>query len=194
MQTSEQLIAVYVDGKSYSFKRGGAGAGSIYGGPLTRRVSGCAFGPARLHHVATLGSASVPSLSTPPRYVSSLPLVYGFRFDGCVLEYRFEANEIDVLHIAPDRSADDWPYLDYPPLLPYIPIEAQAPVRQDWKAFVAQFPMDADEQPAELVAVVPPALLIGQSLWGPDGDQEGVCVVFECDIARGLVRSYNICG
>lgn len=34
MQTMEQLVAVYVGGRSYSFRRGGAEAGSIYGGPL----------------------------------------------------------------------------------------------------------------------------------------------------------------
>jgi hypothetical protein len=33
MQVMEQLIPFYIDGKSYSFRRGGAEAGLIYGGP-----------------------------------------------------------------------------------------------------------------------------------------------------------------
>lgn len=195
MQSTEQLIAVYVDGKSYSFRSGGANAGSIYGGPLTQTVSGRPFGPARLHHVASLSAASLPFLGAPPRYVFNLPLVYGFRFDGCELTYRFAPNELEVLRISPDKSSEDWPYLDYPPLLPYIPVEAEPPVTQTWAAFASQFGIfsDAGEQPAELVAVVPPAFLIGQSLWGRDGDLEGVFIVFECDIARGLVRSFNVC-
>jgi hypothetical protein len=130
MQATEQLIAVYVGGRSYSFRRSGADAGSIYGGPLTHTVTGCQFGPARLHHVASLTPASLPFLGEPPRYMSSLPLVYGFRFDGCELEYRFTPTGIEVLRISPDRSPEDWPYLDYPPLLPYIPVEADPPVMQ----------------------------------------------------------------
>lgn len=193
MQTTEQLIAVYVDGKSYSFRRSGSGAGSVYGGPMTQTVTGRAFGPARLHHVASLSPSSIPFLREPPRYVFSLPLVYGFRFDGCSLEYRFEPSTIEIVHISPDKSPEDWPYPDYPPLLPYIPVETE-PITQDWKTFASQFPMFSEEQPAELVAVVPPAFFTGQSLWGRDGDLEGVCVVFECDIARRLVRSYNVCG
>ena len=193
MQTTEQLIAVYADGKSYSFSRSGPAAGSIYGGPLGQTVTGCPFGPARLHHVASLSPSSLPFLGAPPQHVSSLPLVYGFRFDGCELEYRFEPNEIEVLRISPDRSAQDWPYPDYPPLLPYIPVEAAPPITQDWKAFASQFSIFSEEPPAELVAIVPPAFLIGQSLWGRDGDLEGACVVFECDITRRLVRTYNVC-
>lgn len=49
--------------------------------------------------------------------------------------------------------------------LPYIPVEAGPPITQDRKEFASQ----------------------------RDGDLEGACVVFECDIARQLVRSYNIC-
>lgn len=194
MQDMEQLIAVYVGGKSYSFRRGGAQAGSIYGGPLPQTVTGCSFGPSRLHHVASLSPVSLPFLGEQPRYVFSLPLVYGFRFDGCSLEYRFEPNRIEVLQISPSRSSDDWPYVDYPPLLPYIPVEAEPPMTQDWKAFASQFGMFSDEQPAELIAVVPPAFLTGQSLWGRDGDLEDTCVVFECDITRRQVRAYNVCG
>ena len=193
MQTAEQLVAVHVDGTTYSFSRSGDKAASIYGGPLMRSVTGCSFGPARLHHVASLSDTSLPALG-PPRYVFSLPLVYGFRFDDCSLEYRFDTNEIEVLRISPGKSLVDWPYHDYPPLLPYIPIEVQSTITQDWKAFSSQFPNLPKEQPAELVAVVPPAFLIGQSLWGRDGDLEGVCVVFECNLSLKLVRSYNICG
>jgi hypothetical protein len=101
MEIMEQLIAVYVGGKSYSFRRSSAEAGSIYGGPLRETVTGCSFGPSRLHHVASLGHLSLPLLGDPPRYVFSFPLVYGFRFDGCLLEYRFEPTKIELLRFHP---------------------------------------------------------------------------------------------
>lgn len=193
MQTSEQLVAVHVNGMTYSFSRGDSESDSIYGGPLERVVSGCAFGPARLHQVASLSASSLPVLGAP-RYVFELPLVYGFRFDGCSLEYRFETNEIEVLRISPDKSTEGWPYHDYPSLLPYMPIQAVAPIQQNWELFASEFPNLPQDQPAELVAVVPPAFLIGQSIWGRGGDLEGVCVVFECDLSQKKVRSYNVCG
>jgi hypothetical protein len=193
MHAPEQLVAVHVNGMTYSFSRGNSEAGSVYGGPLERSVGGCTFGPARLHQVASLSASSLPILGAP-RYVFELPLVYGFRFDGCSLEYRFQTNEIEVLRISPEISTEGWPYPDYPALLPYIPIEAALPTPQDWEAFASGYPNLPDEQPAELVAVVPPAFLIGQSLWGRGGDLEGVCVVFECDLSEKKVRSYNVCG
>jgi len=193
MQASEQLVAVHVNGMTYSFSRSDGEADSVYGGPLERAVSGCVFGPARLHQVASLSASSLPVLSAP-RYIFELPLVYGFRFDGCSLEYRFETGAMEVLRISPDTSTEGWPYHDYPPLLPYIPIEAASPIQEDWEAFSSQFPNLPEEQPSELVAVAPPAFLIGQSLWGRSGDLEGVCVVFECDLSEKKVRSYNVCG
>lgn len=191
MQNTEQLIAVYADGKSYSFRRGGPHAESVYGGPLSQTVTGCAFGPARLHHVASLSASSLPLLQAPGRVVFNLPLVYGFRFEDCLLDYRFDVGEVEVLRILPDESSEDWPYLDYPALLPYIPIEAEPPIEQDWTEFALQFSMFSEKPPAELVAVVPPAFLTGPSLWGPHG--EGVSVVFECDLSRKIVRTYNVC-
>ncbi|HEY8359902.1 MAG TPA: hypothetical protein VIL30_20795 [Ramlibacter sp.] len=160
---------------------------------MNHAVTGCTFGPARLHQVASLSASSLPVLGAP-RYVFELPLVYGFRFDGCSLEYRFETNTIEVLRISPDTSTEGWPYHDYPPLLPYVPIDAAPPIQEDWESFASRFPNLPEEQPAELVAVVPPAFLIGQSLWGRGGDLEGVCVVFECDLSEKKVRSYNVCG
>jgi hypothetical protein len=50
-----------------------------------------------------------------------------------------------------------------------------------------------EEQPAELVAVVPPPATIGVSLWGRTGDAEQVAVVFECDLDAKEVTAYNVC-
>lgn len=193
MQNTEQLVVVHVGGLTYTFSRGVVESMSFYGGPLERAVIGCTFGPARLHQVASLSPSNLPVLGDAP-WIGELPLVYGFRFDGCSLEYRFETNTIQVLHISPESSTEGWPYHDYPPLLPYIPITATQPISEDWDAFASRFPNLPEEQPAELVAVVPPAFLIGQSLWGRSGDLEEVCIVFECYLSEKRVACYNVCG
>lgn len=168
MASSEELVAVHMDGRTYSFARSDSEARSIYGGPQERTLKGARFGPARLHHIATLTSGSLPQLGAP-KYIFSVPLVYGFRFEGCELEYVFDTNEIDVRRIAPHESSEEWPYPDYPPLLPYLPIDVVSDQIEDWDTFSARFPNLPEAQPAELVAVVPPPLEIGQSLWGRSG-------------------------
>lgn len=194
MQTAEHLLAMYADGKSHYFRRGDAVEGSVFGGSLRHAVTGSPFGPAGLQQVASLDLSSPPFVNASIKSVSSLPLVYGFQFDGCVIDYRFDADEIEILQIAPDKSAADWPYPDYPAALPCIPIIADAPIPQDWLAFSSQLPLFHEKPPAEMVVVVPPAFQIGQSLWGKEGDAEGVCIVFECDLARRTIRAYNVCG
>jgi hypothetical protein len=191
MYSTELLIAVHVNGMTYSFNRVEEGH-SIYGGPFEYSVSGCAFGPERLHQVAFVSTSTLPVVGTS-RYYFGLPLIYGFRFDGCDLKYRFSDSEIEVLSISPSKSSDDWPYYNYPALLPYLQIEANTPLAEDWDSFASNFPNLPEEQPAELVAIVPPALQIGHSLWGKGGDSEGVCIVFECDLSTKIVHSYNIC-
>jgi hypothetical protein len=193
MNPPEQLVAVHVDGMSYSFHRADRRTGSVYGGPLQQTAGGATLGPARLHHLASLSAADLPQLGAP-HSLFHLPLAYGLRFEGCSLEYRFTSDAIEVLRISPNQSSADWPYFDYPPLLPCLPIEAAPPVAEDWASFASRFGGLSDTQPAELVAVVPPAFLTGHSLWGRVGDLEGVCVVFECELSQKLVRAHNVCG
>ena len=45
----------------------------------------------------------------------------------------------------------------------------------------------------ELVVVVPPISDLGMSLWGDDGDAEGVQIIFRCDVQSWRVRVYNEC-
>ncbi|MDB5913063.1 MAG: hypothetical protein JWP22_1738 [Ramlibacter sp.] len=193
MSPPEQLLAVHLDGRSYSFHRSERHTGSFYGGPLQQTVTGATLGPARLHHVASLVTSSLSEIGAPRR-VFDLPLAYGFRFEGCSLQYRFTKDTMEVLDITPHQSSADWPYFDYAPLLPYLPIEAAPSAIEDWNGFAARFPGLPHAQPAELVAVVPPAFLTGHSLWGRAGDLAGTCVVFECELSQNLVRSYTVRG
>ena len=192
IDASEELLSVFCDGKTFSFVRSNRDAGSTYGGRLDEKVSGCTFGPRRLHKLGQLTASSISGLSSP-RNVFGLPLVYGFHFDGCLLKYGFGANTVEVLSISPAQSSEDWPYINYPPLLPRLPIEALPPRIEQWRQFSERFPNLPTTQSADLIAVAPPVFTIGHSMWGPSGDHEGVSVVFECDLGQQIVTSYNVC-
>jgi hypothetical protein len=143
-----------------------------------------------LHLIAVLAGGHIPNARMVGRAV---PLVYGLRFDGCVVRYRFAADGISIDSLAPAVPAEDWPYRDYPSVLPYVPLEVGDSRQSTWEAFAANFPNLAAEQPAELVALVPPAMTLGVSLWGPDGDAEDTTIVFECDLEARSIRAYNTC-
>jgi hypothetical protein len=189
----EELLRVYFDGHTYSFSCSPwQPHNSMYGGPLEDTISGCTFGPRKLHRVAELSSGSFPEFGA--RHIFSLPLIYGFTYDGCSLKYRLDAGKIELLRITPSESSEDYPYPDYPVLLPYLSIASEPPRAESWEQFVEQLPNMSSFQPAELVAVAKPAFTIGHSMWGKFGDFEGVSVVFSCDLKTKSVHAYNVCG
>ena len=188
----ETLIVVHTQGCSYYFEPGQQSSESIgksiYGGPLGLPLTGVAAGPAPLHHIATLSAAQLPMLGS-----TSLPLLYGFQYSGCELRYQYSTQAVDVQSLDPSESTEDWPYEDYPAQLPRLALTLAKTQAESWQEFSARYPNLVAQQPAELVAIIPPALTIGQSLWGEDGDAEEVCVVCECELSQHTVHSYNIC-
>lgn len=188
----ETLIVIHHQNLTYFFEAGeqdpvSANATSVYGGPLCHNLSGCSFGPAPLQHIATLSPAQLPMLR------HSLPLLYGFQYSGCELDYQHSASSVQLLDISPSQSNGDWPYENYPALLPLLPLRLTQTRSESWDDFSSHYPNLPAQQSAELVAIIPPPQHIGQSLWGEDGDVEEVCVVCECDLSRQQVRGYNIC-
>src|SRR5262249_22785782 len=144
------------------------------------------------HHIARLSLNHIPALEARYVYVFDLPLLYGMRYGGCNLKYQFEDNDITVLDLNPKKTSKDLPYKDYPPILPYVPLEVGKRKKQSWRQFAAEFPNMPDDQPSELVVVVPPPMTLGVSLWGRAGDAEGVAIVFECDLDAKRVAAYNV--
>ena len=184
----ETLIAVHTQGCSYYFEASQQASESVYGGPLKQSLSGIATGQAPLQHIATLSQAQLPMLKN-----GDLPLLYGFQYSGCEMRYQYSAQAVEVLSLDPSESTEDWPYEDYPAQLPRLALKLAQTQTESWQQFSVRYPNLAAQQPAELVAIIPPALTIGQSLWGEDGDAEEVCVVCECDLRQHTVHSYNIC-
>lgn len=192
----ETLIFAFHDGTLYTFERGDELSGSWFGGPLEATTSGSAFGPRPLHLIAMLGGEHIPMLkpTLDNNFRSEIPLIYGLQYNGCDLEYRVRSkDDVELLRLAPARSSDDWPYSNYPPLLPYIPLRlSHAPRRTSYDDFAGRFWNMPDQQSAELVVAVPPPATVGMSLWGYWGDAEEVTIVFECDLKGGIVKATNV--
>lgn len=185
----EPLVFAFHEGHVYTFERTDQHSASVFGGPLEAKITGCSFGPKPLHLIAHLRSWHLPVLGQ--RFVFDLPLIFGMHYDGCELSYRrVKAHEIELLYIKPSESSDDWPYLNFPPLLPYLPLRLDdVPRLESYDTFAQRFPNMPWPQPAELVVTVPPPATIGLSLWG-SGDGDDVTIVFECDLKEQQVKAY----
>ena len=186
----ETMILAFDGKSSYSFSRADKQAASVFGGPMEYKISGKRPVPDRLHLVARLSANDLPILGS--HYVFDLPLLYGLRYSDGNLAYQFEHTNIEV-HVSPGKLTEDWPYRHYPTLLPYIPMAVTNRKKQSWRQFAAEFPNMKDSQPAELVVICPCPMTTGVSLWGREGDAEGVAMVFECDLEEKKVTTYNVC-
>lgn len=189
---AEILLFAFHDDTLYAFGRAEKYSASVFGGPSRAKVTGRAFGPKPLHHIACLAACHIPALGA--HYLFDLPLVYGMHYDECELRYRVDyGHQIELLDIVPAASLDGWPYPDYPPLLPYVPLRLQArPWRSSYDQFAERFPNMPERQSAELMIAVPPPASVGLSLWGDCGDGDGVTLVFECDLKNRIVNATNV--
>jgi hypothetical protein len=186
----EQLVLAYYDGTIFSFERAQSHSPSVFGGPMMTKVSGIEHGPKPLHMIARLAGAhfGLPSKSN----LFDVPLIYGMCYDGCGVEYRVDSvGNIELLRLSPTQSSDDWPYLHYPPLLPYVPLQIGATRRCSYTEFAEPFPNMPDQQQSELVVVVPPPATLGVSLWGA-GDVDDVVILFECYLEDSVVYVSNL--
>lgn len=122
-----------------------------------------------------------------------IPLFYGFSYSGCDLKYTLSMQGIELVSIDPKSTFPDWPYRNYPALLPYVPLEVAGVSKLSWKKFTAFAENLPDEQPAEIVVLVPPPATVGYSMWGYDGDAERVTLVFEIQTKTRSVHAYNVC-
>lgn len=163
----------------------------VFGGPLPERLT---MPPdAVLHTVMTVECSAIGALSDLP--VTRLPVLYPFRHSGGLIEYTVAADgAVDVERVQAPAPTEGWPYEDYPVELPRIPLAAATPlpVSFDWLRDVLPQGLD-DASPDDLVLVVPSPLPFGVSLWGEDGDAEGVVCVFVLSPEERRVRAHNQC-
>jgi hypothetical protein len=187
----EPLVYAFHDQTLYIFEQAERRAHSQFGGPPPNEIIGEPFGPKPLHQIACLSGHHITALSRS--HLNPLPLIHGMHFDGCRLSYRVESShKIAVLSIDPASSLDNWPYANFPPLLPYVPLHLRdTPLSASYDEFASRFP-NMPPEPAELTVAVPPPATIGLSLWGPNGDWDEVTIIFECDLKNRRVKTCAI--
>ena len=185
----ETLVYAFHDSKLYEFERAEELKSSVFGGPMPSKITGQAFGPKPLHRIACLGALDIGALSAAD--VHELPLIFGLHYDACELSYRVKyRHEIEILRIAPTRSLDNWPYENFPPLIPYVPLQLKdSPRDTTYDEFATRFPNNMPSEPEELVVCVPEPATIGLSFWG---DWCNVTIVFQCDLQRREITSFTM--
>ena len=191
----EQLVFAYHNGTLFSFERAYRHSASEFGGPLGVKLSGIDYGPKRIHFIARLAAAHLRPmpLGTPERgKLFDVPLIYGMCFDGCNIEYHVDLKgNIEIHEMRPTESSDDWPYRNYPLLLPYLPLQIGETRNCSYAEFAQRFVNMPELQPTDLVVAVPAPATLGVSLWGRWTTE--VTIVFECDLSDRVVSAYNIC-
>jgi hypothetical protein len=192
----EQLVFAYYDGTVFSFERAQRHSESIFGGPMEAKLSGIEHGPKPLHTIAQLASTHLRTtqLGAADRdNLFDIPLIYGMCYSGCNIEYHVDVvGHVEIRKMSPTQSSDDWPYPNFPLLLPYVPLQVGETRRAGYAEFAQAFPNMPEPQPTELVVVVPPPATLGISLWGRAGGED-VTILFECDLSDQMVFASNIC-
>jgi hypothetical protein len=178
----------YAYGTAYFFAPTEEYSGSFFGGPSKSKVEGQPTGQSPLHHIISIAAREIPPLG------EQVPFFYGMRYDGCSLSYKLgKYGFCKLLEIEPCESSPDWPYLDYPPLLPYIPLRVAESNACSAEEFARLAWQGADIKRNCVTVIVPPIFVGGVSMWGPDGDGEGVQIIFQYDLKKRTVRASNQC-
>jgi hypothetical protein len=187
----EQLVFAYCNGRLFSFERAQAHSPSVFGGPIKAELFGIEHGPRPLHMIASLSSEHLPALGS--HQMPDLPLIYGMSYDGCSVDYRIDVGpKVELRKLSPTQSSNDWPYPNYPLLLPRVPLRIGETRKCSYPEFAQAFSNMPKLQPTELVVAVPSPTTLGASLWGEGGDF--VTILFECDLSDRIVYASNICG
>ena len=158
-----------------------------FGGPLGIDVDGWAAGYPLPHRVVTI-DLSDPVFGLQRGSVPRLPLLYAFRIDACAMSYRITTATTVELVSCQGKPEADWPYPGYPGQFPRIPL------RFDPVDSVPPANAHGERpEPGELLVVVPCSPAYGVSLWGEDGDAEGVQVLFRVAVTDRIVTAWNVC-
>lgn len=122
-----------------------------------------------------------------------LELLYGFCYSGCRLTYSFTDQLIQMLELEPAAGESDWPYPGFPDVLPEVPLEVDQRLPWDSRRVAREFLDGAPLGGDQALIVVPALRLAGVPLWDPEGEAEGVEVLFLWEKKSGRVVAWNRC-
>lgn len=186
--------ALFHDDKAYFLERSEQHTGSYFGGPFEGEIRGV-NPPPWLHHIAMIGPRAFPPLN---HLIGGgkIRLLYGMTYEGCELRYRNLTNHVELISLSPTEPSADWPYVGYPPHLPYIPLR----LGESFDCSIDQF-NELSTQPSlevtkrsEALIIIPACPSLGMSLWGPSGDLNCVQLVCRYDLDTHTASIGNQCG
>jgi len=169
-----EFVAVFFEGHITFFKPSDEHSYSYFGGPLGL-FDESSLGDSHLHRLLTLHFADIPSFEQ--RYIFHIPLFYGITHDGCTMQYVAKSDhEIQTIDIHPPTATANWPYSNYPLILPYVPLQVSRSLQASYEEFSELFIQEAPAFSSDnLVVLLAPPPPIGVSLWGPDMDMCSNC-------------------
>lgn len=166
------------------------------GGAIRADQRGLELGTRPLQRIAQL-SAGLPLVDAlrAAGHVDGhgLELFYGLAYSGCRMAWRCTPGRCELVELEPRQAELDWPYPGAPDELP---LEAWAVAeRRPWPAErVSDEFLDGDPLgPEEGLVVIPPLRPGGVPLWDPEGEAEGVQILFRVHVGTGCVRAWNRC-
>ncbi|HEX4950376.1 MAG TPA: hypothetical protein VFZ34_27170 [Blastocatellia bacterium] len=185
-----QFPVAYYANRAYFFERSNRYSPTYLGGPSEVAFAKGRYSSTQLHHIFTITSSVIPEMQED--HVYEVPLFYGLRYSGCELTYRMPKNSTcKIVKLSPDEPSPNWPYPNYPSLLPYLPLSLARWEYCEPAEFVALTHQGLEIQPKTIVVIVPPIFTLGVSMWGKRGDAEGVQIIFECDFKRKTIKASN---
>lgn len=187
-----QFPVVYYANRAYFLERCNRYSPTYFGGPSDTTFTGVRSGDPQLHHLLTITGHVVVEMQDYHLY--AVPLFYGFRYGGGDLTYRVtKRSSCKVIKLPEGKPSPDFPYPNYPALLPYIPLSVARWEYCEPEEFAELTHQGLEIKPKTMVVVVPPIFSFGVSMWGPGGDAEGVQIIFECDFESKTIKALNQC-
>jgi len=190
--TDETLIEVYSCETKFSLVLSGPDSRSYFGGPPQCSIQESELlDECFLHHVATLNHAS---LGIPFSHLGfGTPLFYGICHEGCEITYKMVAhNGVVFTSLSPKQATPDYPYADFPRLLPYyrLGIGKKEPFqRQELERRIANTGWSVRSDCVHAIMMRHPR--IGVCIF--DTIDEDAEIVFEYDYQEGTVRGVSQC-
>jgi hypothetical protein len=191
IESDKSLPFIYVGNRLTVLERTSSEQDSFFGGPLELKTGSTE--PVRLHRTLTI-CASHLSGENLPVLLGSIPLIYAFQHEQNQIEYRLRGNEIPgqgllineqaIDHLSLDTStySPEWPYRHYPPIFPLINLAARELGHMEPDEFRDRFLPQVEWGSTDAIVGLPTNRTLGFSMWGLEGDKQGIVLLFRVDL------------
>lgn len=175
---------------------------SFFGGPFELETPG--VDPRiHFHRVMTL-AGSLVARSGSSRLIGSIPLIYAFQHDQNEVTYQLHCSKVPgqgyviddtVVHglmLDPGEVSLDWPYRNYPPIFPLINMNLRECTSDERDALRKRHRLcEIEVRDDEVLVGVPTNRTLGFSMWGLEGDKQGILLLFKIQLKPLAVTAWH---